>query len=264
MPAGAAADDILLISAECNAANSLTTPTGYTAVTGSPFVAADCKLYLWWRRFVAGDTAKAIAGSTDHVTALIVCYSGAVATGTPFESVNSSIVASGSTAATFPVVTPTAAGYGIIHAGATGFDSSVDPLPSYVASTLEAGTIAKNYSVSTTGDGGGSFQLYGRQPGAATATNSTGTLSSTGAKALASLVLTPAVDAKDYVYNEQLATVVTSIADNQDAVFNAQMATVVSLLADNADAVYNFQMITVVEVSAIAIIARRRQTFTPG
>lgn len=255
LPTGSVADDVLILSAECNNTDSLTTPTGYTVVTGSPFVGADTKLYLWWRRFVAGDVAVAVAGSVNHVAALIVCYSGAVATGTPIESVASSIVASGTTAATFPVVTPTAAGYGVIHAGSTGFDSTVDPLPSYTTPNIDASTISKDFVATATGDGGGAFQLSGIQTGAAGPTSSTGVMSSTGAKALASMVLIPAADVNVYTFNEQFGTVLDAPA-NVVLTYNEQFTTILDAAADVA-LTYNLQFITVVDL----IVSKGRRNF---
>lgn len=243
LPTGIVTGDILFLLCECNIGNTVTTPTGYTAVTGSPFTGADTSMSIFWRRHTAGDTASACAGTTDHISVTCVAIAGLVATGTPVESVNSGATASGTTALTYPVVTPSAAGYGLLFTVASGADATTDPLSSATTPSIDSTTIVKNFGSTSIGGGGGVSYVYGQQSGTSpVATSATGVMANTLAKVAATLVLIPAADTTQKVANEQVTTVVNWPNDTNDVVFNMQVITVV-----------NQQQAT----------SRRRQSFSP-
>lgn len=261
IPTGAITGDILLLMIETTQTETPTVPDTFTAIAGSPFTAADTRLHVFWRRHTAGDAAPACTGTTDHISALLQCFAGCVSSGNPIDQVASSIVASGTSAATFPAVTPTGAGYGIFHLAATGADAAVNPLSSYTAPNLDTTTISPGWTATTQGNGGGVATLYGQQTTSSpVATSTTGVMANTGAKALVTLSLIPEPDPNDRVYNAQMVTVASNLADNSLAAMNAQMVTVVSTTGESI-ALFNAQMITV--VIEIPTSGRRRQTFSP-
>ena len=88
LPANIAVGDIAILVATTIAAGTITiTADGgqaWTAFTGSPIdVASGEKLYVWWRRHAAGNTAPTIAPGSDHICAGINAYAGCVPSGDP-------------------------------------------------------------------------------------------------------------------------------------------------------------------------------------
>jgi hypothetical protein len=99
LPADIAAGDITILVAETDPTGTVTiTVTGgqaWTVFTGSPIsVTSGSKLYVWWRRHIAGNTAPSVQASVDHVCAGCTAYSGCVASGDPVH-----VVATGTEAA---------------------------------------------------------------------------------------------------------------------------------------------------------------------
>lgn len=90
LPADIAAGDIAILVAETDPMGTVTiTVTGgqvWTAFTGSPItVASGSKLYVWWRRHIAGNTAPSVQATVDHVCAGCNAYSGCIASGDPID-----------------------------------------------------------------------------------------------------------------------------------------------------------------------------------
>jgi hypothetical protein len=90
LPADIAAGDIAILVAETDPTGTVTiTVTGgqaWTAFTGSPItVASGSKLYVWWRRHIAGNTAPSVQASVDHVCAGCNAYSGCIPSGNPVD-----------------------------------------------------------------------------------------------------------------------------------------------------------------------------------
>lgn len=112
-PSGHVANDIGLMVIETDGAGTtLTPPSGWAAVTGSPVVdvasSAGSKLQVWWRRATSSsEGGVAIADSGDHQTARIYVFRGCRVTGNPWTAVATGTKAVASTTATVPAVTPT-------------------------------------------------------------------------------------------------------------------------------------------------------------
>lgn len=84
LPAGQAADDILVLIVECDDSETPNTPSGYTSL-GSGNDALDVKLTVFVKRSVgAGESAPTVNGTTNHVHAWIGAYSGVENTGSPW------------------------------------------------------------------------------------------------------------------------------------------------------------------------------------
>lgn len=90
LPAGWQENDIFLLAVTSVEGDAITTPSGWTQVTGSPvFPSASStgsRLAVFWRRATASESAPNIADSGDHTAAIIHAFSGCRLTGTPFDT----------------------------------------------------------------------------------------------------------------------------------------------------------------------------------
>lgn len=97
LPSGWAADDIFLILVESNSGETVATPSGYTAIAGTPRAATGTQLWGFWRRAVGGDTAPTIADPGDHLLVQMFAIRGATTSGNPFRVETGGNVASSAT-----------------------------------------------------------------------------------------------------------------------------------------------------------------------
>ncbi len=93
---------------------SITTPTGWQAVPGSPVTdlatIAGSKLQVWWKRAAsAAEGAVTVPDSGDHQVARIFTFRNCIATGDPWDVTTTGNKTTASTTATVPAVTTTVA-----------------------------------------------------------------------------------------------------------------------------------------------------------
>lgn len=93
---------------------SITTPTGWQAVPGSPVTdlatIAGSKLQVWWKRAAsAAEGAVTVPDSGDHQIARIFTFRNCIATGNPWDVTTTGNKTTASTTATVPAVTTTVA-----------------------------------------------------------------------------------------------------------------------------------------------------------
>jgi len=111
------ANDIGLLVIETSgndATISITTPTGWQAVPGSPVTdlatSAGSKLQVWWKRAVSSaETSVTVPDAGDHQIARIFTFRNCITTGNPWDVTTTGSKTTASTTATVPAVTTTVA-----------------------------------------------------------------------------------------------------------------------------------------------------------
>lgn len=116
VPHGAAINDIMvaLVYMDPSAA-TMTPPSGWTELPNSPVVQSTTHdIHAYWKRLTAADTGKySFTSSGSNWGAIIARFSGAITTGTPFDTLTSAAKASSASSVTgSPAVSGTPAGAG--------------------------------------------------------------------------------------------------------------------------------------------------------
>lgn len=158
---------ILILETSGNDATvSITTPTGWQAVPGSPVTdvatAAGTKLQVWWKRAAsASETSVSVPDPGDHVIARIYTFRNCIATGNPWDVTTTGNKTTASTTATVPAVTTTVADTLIAmivgrpddSSSTTHFGVPVNSSLTGLGEAAEGGAVA--------GNGGGFVVSYG-------------------------------------------------------------------------------------------------------
>lgn len=161
------ADDIGLVVIETSGNSAtLTPPTGWAAVPGTPVTdvatTAGSKLHVWWKRAASSaEAAVATGAATDHIVAKLHTFRGCVTTGNPWDVTTTGTKTTASTTATVPSLTTTLddtlitmiVGRPNDNASTTHFGVPVNAGLTGLAEASEAGT--------TSGNGGGFVVSYG-------------------------------------------------------------------------------------------------------
>lgn len=129
LPAGTAADDILLLFVQGDTAlmgnSSVALPAGYEFIgpqngVGQATVAGNTRMYIAWKRAVGGETAPSVSFGGDHGFAVIIGVRSCKATGDPYQVIDQTQKATASTALTTNVGSTYIANslvvYGLTHA----------------------------------------------------------------------------------------------------------------------------------------------------
>jgi hypothetical protein len=160
---------------------TITAPTGWVAVTGSPVTAvatnAGSKLQVFWKRAASGaETSVTVPDSGDHQVARIFTFRGCVTSGNPWDVIGTDTKTTASTTVTWPSVTTTVDETLCVFIASRPNDS---------ASTAAFGTIsnanltsigAAGEAGTNSGHGGGFVVEYGEKLTA----GATGTTTATG------------------------------------------------------------------------------------
>jgi hypothetical protein len=195
-PVGHAVDDVALLLVEsANEAVSLSTPSGFVEITGSPQgtgVAADVaatRITAYWCRATSTTMPDAVvADAGDHVIGRILTFRGCIGTGNPWDVTAGSVQASAVTGITNPSVTTTIGNTLIVLIATNCTDTSTGQYINWTNANLSSVTLQCNLG-SISGNGGGIGVATGImvQPGA-TGT-STSTLSTASAQGLLTIAL---------------------------------------------------------------------------
>lgn len=107
-----AKNDIGLLFVETSGADTITTPSGWTQVSGSPLAdvadSTGSNVHIFWKRAESSSESNiSITDSGDHKIGLIVTYGGCITAGDPINAIASSAKSTASTVATCPSVTTT-------------------------------------------------------------------------------------------------------------------------------------------------------------
>lgn len=187
IPAGMAAGDFMILDVHtCNQA--VTTPSGWTIVTGSPIstgtanTAGGTRLTQYYRWWQSGDAAPSVAVTGGTVSNGIISGYRNVDPTTPFDATpTSNIVTPASTTLTWAAITTATAGARIHLAAARDQDlNNTAAVASYTNANL-TGLTEIHDQVVNTGVGGGIANAYGSK---ATA-SSTGTTTATQTSSIA-------------------------------------------------------------------------------
>jgi hypothetical protein len=165
---------------------SITAPTGWVAITGSPVTdvatTAGSKLQVWWKRAAsAAETSVTVPDSGDHQVAMIYTFRGCITTGNPWDVATTGNKTTASTTATVPSLTTTVQDTLLVaiigrpddSASTTHFGTLTNANLTGIASAGEAGT--------QSGHGGGFVLEYGAflGPGSTGTSTATKTASTT-------------------------------------------------------------------------------------
>ena len=156
---------LLVIETSGNSA-TLTPPTGWAIITGTPVTdvatTAGSKLHVWWKRAAsAAEAAVATGAATDHIIANIYTFRNVTTIGNPWNVAAVGTKTTASTTATIPTLTTTNADTLIAmvcgrpddSASTTHFGVPVNANLTGLAEAGESGTIS--------GNGGGFVVSYG-------------------------------------------------------------------------------------------------------
>ena len=177
----------LMVIETSGGGTTLTPPTGWAAIPGTPVVdvatAAGSKLHVWWKR-AASSAEAAVAtgfGTSDHVVSRIYTFRGCITTGNPWDVTTTGTKTTTSTTATVPAVTTTVDESLVVMIVGRPDDSTSTthfgvPVNATLTGLAEAGEAGTN-----NGDGGGFVVSYGTDatPGSTGTSTLTKTASTT-------------------------------------------------------------------------------------
>jgi hypothetical protein len=107
------ADDIGLVVIETSGNSAtLTPPTGWAAIPGTPVTdvatTAGSKLHVWWKRAASSAEGSVATGAaTDHIVARLYTFRGCITTGNPWNVTTTGTKTTASTTATVPALVTT-------------------------------------------------------------------------------------------------------------------------------------------------------------
>lgn len=193
LPAGLAADDILIAAIECAAADTAVLPGGWAHVTGSPIATATgTKLNVAWKRAGGSESAPTFTDAGDHQAGALVAVRGCITTGNPWDVVNTSVLDASDTAVAFPSVTTTVADCLVLNIIANGRDvDTTTGIGSWTNAALANLTERLDFW-SSLGSGGGVGLATGEAAAAGVVGQTTATLAGgAGTQAHMTLALKP-------------------------------------------------------------------------
>jgi hypothetical protein len=157
----------LLVIETSGGGTTLTPPSGWAAVTGTPVTdvadATGSKLHVWWKRATSNAEAAVATGfsTSDHVVARLYTFRGCVTSGDPWNVTTTGNKTTASSTATVPAVTTTVADTLIVMIVGRPDDSLSTthfgvPTNANLTGLAEAGEAGTN-----NGNGGGFVVSYG-------------------------------------------------------------------------------------------------------
>lgn len=158
-------NDIAVLFVETNGGAvtpTLSTPNGFadlgtTRSTGTG--TAGTKLHMFWCRATsAAMGAPVIAGSTDHLFAVMVTFRGCATTGSPFDTPTGGTKAAASTTATLSAITPTTADSLVVY----GITGDLDATGAWVTGVTNSNltSITERFDQGTISGTGGKLAVY--------------------------------------------------------------------------------------------------------
>lgn len=194
LPAGWATNDILLLAIETNEGESITTPSGWAEVTGSPVEATGTgtRLTVLWRRAQASDGANVTTNDPgDHIYGVILAFRGCPTTGDPWDVTSTSTETTSDTSVSITGATTTVADCLVVAMCARGLDNTDPIFGSWANSDLSSVTEVSDDGT-TQGSGGGIGIATGGKATAGAYGATTATLASASAKSMMTIALKPA------------------------------------------------------------------------
>lgn len=192
-----AVNDVALLFVESSGGQpvTLSTPSGFVQITGSPQATgastAGTQLTVFWARATsAAMPSVTVADPGDHVYARIITYRGVISSGNPWDVTVGGIKSTASTSVTVTGVTTTLADTLIVQAVARDNDSSGAAFSAETNGSL-AGIAERSDAGTTSGNGGGFVVWDGVFAGMGATGNTTATISNSVVNAFMTIVLKP-------------------------------------------------------------------------
>lgn len=144
---------------------TITTPAGWAAVAGSPVTSvattAGSKLQVFWKRATSSaETNVTVPDSGDHQLARLLVFTGAVATGNPWDVTSTGTKTTASTSITFPALTTTVADTTVLLIATRPNDSSSTTAFGALTNSVLTNQFATGQEAGTTSGHGGGFVWY--------------------------------------------------------------------------------------------------------
>lgn len=200
LPAGIAANDIILIVAETVGGQSINLPTSWAHITSgasnvSPVVqSTNTQLTVFWRRYDGAFTAPLLSGPVDHCIGRTIAIRGCPTTGNPWNVVAVATEALSDTSVTWPGATTTAPDTLVLEILALSADIGSGQIAAMtnaaytsITEQMDDGTL--------TGNGGVIICYSGIKTTAGATGSSTATVTTAGFKSLMTLAMISAVAA---------------------------------------------------------------------
>lgn len=177
---GTQADDLILLFVE-SANQAVTTPSGYTAVSGAQITAGTAAaaggmlLNVFYKWATGADSSTTVADTGDHTTAIKLAYRG-VDTTTPFDATpTTGTKTTASTSSSYPSITTATANALVVYASALDLDSASTATTSAQANANLTSLTERHDQTVASGFGGGivitdGFKASAGASGAMTAT----------------------------------------------------------------------------------------------
>lgn len=193
-PASTQAGDLELLFVE-SANQAITTPSGWTEVTGSPqftgtaAAAGGVRLAIFYRILTGASTSTSVADSGNHTAAIKMAFRGVDGTA-PFDATSTtSVQASATTSATFPGITTVTNGAYVVQAVGLDVDgNSTARVSGYTNANLTG--LTELHDQTTAAGVGGGFAICA---GTADTAGATGNTTATKANSQVSVYITMAL-----------------------------------------------------------------------
>lgn len=193
-PAGIAVNDILITVAESVGGQTYALPAGWAQVSSdgspvSPVVqGVNTQLTAIWRRYDGTGAAPALTGPTDHCIGQMIAIRGCPTSGNPWNVVAVAVEAVDDTSVTWPGATTTVADTLVLEILATSAATAAAQISAITNAAYTS--ITERMDAGTATSSGGVIVCYSGVKATAGATGqSTGTLVTSGFKALMTLAM---------------------------------------------------------------------------
>ena len=192
MPAGFAANDILILVCETAATESLSTPSGWSLLyqafeTGN--VATGTRLTVFWKRAAGGESSPTISSPGNHVVGRIAAYSGCAIHEDPWDVVSGGVMASAGTSVSITGLTTSIENSLVLNIVCTPTDTSTaNQVDGWTNGNL-SGITERFDNFTTFGNGGGIGMAEGLKASPGSVANTTVTLTNSAVAAFMMVAL---------------------------------------------------------------------------
>lgn len=161
LPSGWQENDILVILAECQAADTTPTATGYSNVSGSPVATtvipgSNTKLTVLWKRATSSESNPTVTDAGNHTSAMILAIRGCPTTGNPWDVTATGTSELEVTSGSVPGATTTVADCLVLAVASEGLtlSTAVGFFGGWTNSDLTSVTSRANWHTTQGNDGG--------------------------------------------------------------------------------------------------------------
>lgn len=177
-------DNDLMVTFIETANQTQSAPSGWTQFpnspqgTGTAGAIGSTSLQVFWKRFVAGDTAPAYSGAANHKVGQVLVFRNVRTTGNPYDTTNGDVLTPADTPVTIPGVTTSVADCLILSIASSGFDDVAPQFSGWTNANLtNLYEVIDSFAIA--GNGGGFGMASGELAAAGSTGNTTATLANT-------------------------------------------------------------------------------------